>query len=315
MAYDAPGAIDQEQHERCVIITPSYCSDHDLAASLCASIDEFFKFEYEHILVVPKRDLRFFQHLSGPHRRVITKESVLKPYGFHFLPFPRKIAIPGIFSRRFKEQWFHRKAGRISGWSVQQIVKLAANQICNTEIIVFIDSDVEFIRNVHFSNFVENGLTRLHEHSAGATLPSHQHWRKVARDLIGVDANLDSGMNYIGHMIAWRRETLAQLQRRIEAVNHRSWWIKLAQVKNFSEYILYGAFVQSGEGKDAHSLGDLALIHSLWISGDDDVVKFMDGISNNHIALHIQSTLPMSTANRHEKIRKLKNFATKSGRE
>ena len=297
---------------KCVVITPSYSADLERVAALCTSMDRHFKFAFEHVLAVPKRDLKLFRLLSGPCRRVITKESVLRRFGFRFLPIPSQIVIPGLYRRKFKEQWYHPKAGRIGGWSIQQIIKMAANVISDADDLIFIDSDVELIRDVDLSAFVQNDITYLHEHTAGADLPSHRQWRKAACALIGSDAGADFGMNYIGHMIAWRKETLAALQRRIEAVHAQPWWVSLAQVKNFSEYILYGTFVRSGQDAgalDRHALGDLALVHSLWVSDADEDARFMEGMTSRHVALHIQSTLPMSRQQRDEKIARLKQLA------
>jgi len=289
----APGDAEQG----CTIITPSYHADLERVIRLCASIDRHFQFAFEHILVVPQRDMAAFAALAAPHRKIISKQSVLQRYGFHFLPVPRAIAVPGLFRRRFKEQWFHRSAGRISGWAIQQIIKLFATTLCDADVMMFIDSDVEIIRNTAFSAFVAGEAVRLHEHDAGAALPSHRHWRQVACDMIGAPRGADTGRNYIGHMIVWRRDTLIALQQAITAAQSMPWWLALAREKNFSEYILYGTFVRHA-CRDGHHLEDLGLVHSLWVAGEAEAETFRQGLTDRHVAVHVQSTLPISNAAR-----------------
>jgi hypothetical protein len=283
--------------ERCVIITPSYRADFARVERLCASIDRHFRFAFEHILVVPQRDMLLFTSLAGLNRKVVSKQSVLRRHGFRFLPVPGRITVPGLFDRRFKEQWFHPRAGRISGWTIQQIIKLHAGTLCDAPVMMFIDSDVEIVRDTPLSAFLFEDQVRLHEHDAGAHLPSHRHWRNVARRLTGAPDHADSGRNYIGHMIVWRRDALDSLLETITRCQGMPWWLVLAREKNFSEYILYGVHARH-RNLPGHQWEDLGLVHSLWVSGDAEAEAFRLGLTPRHVAVHIQSTLPIDQRQR-----------------
>lgn len=243
--------------------------------------------------------MKLFRPLAGTARDVIAKEAVLGPHGFHKLPVPRQVKLPFFGGRRIKEQWWLRGAGRLSGWLVQQIIKLSAPEMTDDEHIVFIDSDVALVRPLELERLVAGNTIRLHEHTEGALLETHQRWRRVALELIGSDGDQVPAKNYIGHLIGWRRSVIVRLQQRIEAVTGMDWRLALSKRKDISEYIIYGYFVQqAGEAKSGHMMDNLGLVRSLWVSDAEAVARFLDTLSPGEIAVHIQSVLAMSDTER-----------------
>ena len=169
------------------IITPSYQNDFSLATALCRSMDAMVSGDWVHHLIVPRRDLSLFRALEGPRRRVQAKEDIVSAHGYRSLPLPRRIRIPGLIDRRFKEQWWVPGAGRTSGWLVQQIIKLSAPDFTPAETLVFIDSDVQFVRPCAVEDLTGRGLVNLNQHSKGVQLATHS-WmsnpRMTAKELI-----------------------------------------------------------------------------------------------------------------------------------
>lgn len=279
-------------------VTPTYWADRANAERLCRSMDRHVAIPFRHFVIVPRRDLPLFRHLAGPSRTLLTKEEVIGRYGFRFLPVPRRVRIPGLVDRRFKEQWNLPGAGRLSGWVIQQIVKLAAPDFVADERIVYVDSDVELIRPLGDAHLERKGLLRLHEHDGGTGLATHRRWRDNALRLLGQPAEEGTPRNYIGHLIPWRRSNVVALQGKLEAVGGKPWWRLLAELKDFSEYILYGYFVARSADGLGHVREPLGLVHSLWVAGEAETERFRAGLTPDHVGVHIQSVLPMSEAER-----------------
>ena len=292
--------------DRLSVITPTYSADYEMARSLCASMDRFLNIPFHHWLVVPSRDLALFASLKGPNRAVISKESVLGRHGFYRLPVPARVHVPGLIDRRIKEQWWRPGAGRLSGWLVQQIIKLSAPEITEDEHLMFIDSDVALVRLFHWDHLIRDGAVRLHEHHAGTHHDTHHRWRDAALELVGGAAEQGAPTNYIGHLIGWRRSNVLALQQRIEAVTGMDWRRALAKRKDVSEYILYGYFVadadRRGEGAMGHVREDLGLVHSLWVGDAEAEARFAAGLGAQHVAVHIQSAIPMTPESRARRI-------------
>jgi hypothetical protein len=51
--------------------------------------------------------------------------------------------------------------------------------------------------------------------------------------------------DFIGHIIFWDRQTTAAMVAQIEAVTNLHWIEALCRTREFSEYMLYGYFVQN----------------------------------------------------------------------
>jgi hypothetical protein len=284
-------------------VTPSYWADFALAESLCHSMDRHFRFPFVHTLVVSRRDGRLFQKLAGPHRRILYAEDVLRPYGFFRIPIPRRIIVPWLGERRYREQWYLPGVGRMSGWTVQQIIKFCASDFCDADLIVMTDSDIEIVRDVGVDSFIRDGRALLHQHGDVRNNPRSPAWRRFAIDLLGLAPEVDRELSYIGNLIVWRRETLLAMKQHIGTVSGE-WWVALAQGRDVSEYIIYGTFVRECLGGAAHDLGDHALSYSVWSS---DVVD-CDHLANwkgSHIAVHLQSTLPLDRRSRQDIIDKI----------
>lgn len=300
------GMTASPSSDRLSVITPTYSADFEMARSLCASMDRFLNLPYHHWLVVPSRDLALFAPLAGPNREVISKESVLNRHGFHRLPVPARIHVPGLIDRRIKEQWWRAGAGRLSGWLVQQIIKLSAPEITQDEHLMFIDSDVALVRPFGWEHLIRDGAVRLHEHHAGTHHDTHHRWRDAALALVGGAPEQGPPTNYIGHLIGWRRSNVQALQQRIADVTGMDWRLALAKRKDVSEYILYGYFVseaaRTGAGTMGHVREDLGLVHSLWVGDAEAEARFAAGLGAQHIAVHIQSAIPMTPEDRARRI-------------
>lgn len=279
--------------EPVAIITPSYHNDFELAADMCRSLDKFVRFPFQHYLVVPARDLPLFGPLAGPDRHVMSRESLLKPHGFHRLPVPTVIRLPFRKPIRIREQYWKRGIGRISGWLMQQIVKLSAAGFTKADTFIFADSDVALVRPFHFEMLLENGRPRVQRHLRGLEHGMHHRWRAMAHKLIGVREPKGEHFNYIGQMIPWTRETLTRLLARIERVTEKPWRDAIAEARDVSEYILYGEYAsEMPDGGVSPTFADMQLYVSVWWPEDDASGEALASeLLPQTVAVHIQSTL------------------------
>ena len=226
----------------------------------------------------------------------MSPERYLRGHGFFRLPLPVRLKLPFLRAVKFREQYYARGAGRLSGWLVQQIVKMSAPDFSDASLFVFADSDVVLVRPFSLDVLTIDGKLHLQQHPRGEHLHRHAGWRLNAHKLLGIkDAGLDPRHNYIGNVIPWKRDTLLEMTGRIEKETGKNWRIAVAEAKEVSEYILYGEFVTHCLGEaSGHLARDRKLYNSVW-SPDEriDTDAILAAMEPQHVALHIQSTNPV----------------------
>lgn len=222
------------------LITPSYKSDFERCRLLSRSVDRFSLVPLRHYVIVDRRDYQLFQQLAAPNRLILTVESVL-PWWIQKIPL-------------LKNGWLSFKTLPIRNWLIQQIVKLAiANQL-KEEILIFADSDVTFIRSFHVQDLVINDKVRLYREPTPLStwqprLSAQWHkWGKSATSLLDLPtfpkySDTNPIINYVGNFIVWRRNNVLKLHQHIENRTQRSWIEAVIDQWHFSEYMLYGIFV------------------------------------------------------------------------
>jgi hypothetical protein len=142
-------------------------------------------------------------------------------------------------------------------------------------------------------------------------MSSHRQWRANAMQLLGVQNASGPAYNYIGNLIVWPRDTVLGMQARIEEVSGVSWQVALARKKAISEYILYGVYCEQVAPDHAgHSFAEQKLTCSFWTTkADFTVAEMAKSLAPSHVALHIQSTIPMPLEQRRQLIGQLAELA------
>ena len=80
---------------------------------------------------------------------------------------------------------------------------------------------------------------------------NNDRWQVVAAKLLGIAPQQDFDINYIGNLVCWRRANVLAMLQRIEALYGQPWQRRIAGLNSFSEYILYGIFVDRLLGADS----------------------------------------------------------------
>lgn len=263
------------------LFTCSYGPDISRCKRLCASVDVHVHNSIEHILVVPRRDLAKFRSLESPRRRVISTESLL-PGRYFQLPFSDK-------------WWLDSHGFPVRGWIMQQLTKLSAGFATEAKVILHVDSDIHFIRTLK-KDLMSNEKTRLNRRPGLKCDGEHLKWHHVASSLLNLEPKY-SGADYIGPLTTWRRDHLLELLKTVERNSGAKWYHTIGHKLRFSEYILYGQFVDRVlQDDDLYFETDSYHCYCVWSEEDmNDLACGRRKLAEDDIAILIQSNLSLPT--------------------
>lgn len=251
---------------------------------LCASVDRFVDGDIEHLLLIDRRDVEMFKPLCGERRRIAVAEDAL--------PWWLRHRVPGS-----KRWWINFRGMPVRNWIMQQVIKLSMPSYTDADVGIFVDSDVVFIRPFSPDQVVQNDRVRLLRQPGAAELPSHVRWHNTARRLLGISGEGYLGADYIGNLITWRRQLVLDLQQHLARLHRCPWQAAVAGSLHFSEYILYGAYVEHVRGlgePTGHEPYADSLCHCSWehaIDKADDLDNFFGRLDPRHVAILVQSNL------------------------
>jgi Family of unknown function (DUF6492) len=267
---------------RMAVITPSFAPDFELCADLHRSVLDYSPDSVHHHIIVPRSDLKLFGRLAGP-RTHIRCETDLLPRSFVPVPF-------GNFAVNLG-----RPFPPVRGWILQQVVKLAAVAASEDDVVLLVDSDIEFLRPFSVETFVRNGVVRFYRKpdEIDERRPRHMIWHRVARALLGLPPAEPAYTDYISSLLAWDPAIVRRMLARVTATTGRPWTTAIAGQLHFSEWTLYGVFVDDVIGVPAKSFAsDDPLCLAYWDEtplNRDDAVDFLRGVRPTDVAAMISA--------------------------
>lgn len=179
---------------------------------------------------------------------------------------------------------------------MQQLVKLSANHATDADLLMFADSDLQFVRPFGPKQVYRDGELRLHRIPGAKQQGRHLTWHHRACDLLGLERRY-AGADYVGQLITWRRDHLLGLQNHIESVTGRPWYRAVSRSLHISEYILYGTYVDHVVGRDKNSHYDCEtdLCHCCWFAEQAHQLSLgHTRLGPEQIALLLQSNLGLT---------------------
>jgi hypothetical protein len=220
------------------LLTPTYGHDLELCTLLCESVDRHVTSYAKHYLLVPDCDLPLFAHLASERRIVLPASAFLPDW---LRPLPR------IIQRKRRQFWWSLRAKPVSGWHVQQLLKIAATIALPYQRYCILDSDVVFFRDFDLSRYeYPHPIPLLNMvNEVTADQPRHSRWVETSHQLLGLPTPPLPASDFIGHIIFWDKQTTRALTSRVEAISKLDWIEALCRTREFSEYMLYGFFVQN----------------------------------------------------------------------
>ena len=243
---------------RVALLTPTYAADLELCTLLCESVDRHVSSFSKHYLLVPDCDLALFSGFESEHRKVLPASQFLPKW---LRPLPR------IVQRKRRQYWWSLRTKPVSGWHVQQYLKIAATISLPCQRYCILDSDVVFFRDFDLSRFeYPNSIPLLNvQNEITSEQLRHARWVETTHELLGLPAPPLPASDFIGHIIFWDQQTTRAMTSKIEAVTHLDWVEALCRTREFSEYLLYGYFAQNdARFSGRHSLSPRSQCVSYW---------------------------------------------------
>lgn len=244
-----PGALNVTARETdamnpVALLTPTYGRDLELCTLLCESVDRHVKSFSKHYLLVPDCDLALFSHFESERRTVLPASQFLPAW---LRPLPR------VIQRKRRQFWWSFRAKPVSGWHVQQLIKIAAAMSLPHQRYCVLDSDVVFFRDFDLSGFQYPNaipLLKMRDEVTSQQI-EHARWVETSHQLLGLPMPQLPASDFIGHIILWDQQTTQAMVSKIETATKLDWIEALCRVREFSEYMLYGYFVENDAGYSA----------------------------------------------------------------
>src|ERR1700744_3655243 len=158
------------------LLTPTYGPDLELCTLLCESVDRHARSFSKHYLLVPDGDLPLFAHFASERRAGLPASESLPKW---LRP------LPAIFQRKRRQYWWSFRTKPVSGWHVQQFLKIAATISLPHQRFCILDSDVVFFRNFDLAQFEYPHRLPLFTlpNEITAQQVNHAHWVDTSHQL------------------------------------------------------------------------------------------------------------------------------------
>jgi hypothetical protein len=269
--------------KRMSVITPSFAPDFELCADLHRSVLECAPESVHHHIIVPHSDLTLFRRLAGTRTHIHCEADFL-PSSFVPVPLTK-------FTVNLRQP-----IPPVRGWILQQLVKLAAVAASEDDVVLLVDSDIEFIRPFGVETFVRNGIVRFYRKpdEIDQRLPKHIIWHQTARAMLGLPKPAAPPYtDYISSLLAWDPAIVRQLLAKVANTIGRPWTTAIAGQLHFSEWTLYGIFVDEAIGAPVNSfVSDDPLCLSYWNDGPlnrQGAFDFLRGVQPTDVAAMISA--------------------------
>jgi len=248
--------------ETFALVTPSFRLDLERCRLLVETVDAHVAPHVGHYVIVDRRDLPRFRPLRSARVHLLAVEDVL-PWWI--------MRVPGI-----ERRWLSLRTPPIDNWIVQQLVKLSVAHVVPADVLVYVDSDVFFVSPFDPRDAVRDGaVPLLCQLRAPAVNAENAAWHRSAARLLRLPLQESSDTNFVGNLVAWRRENVLRLHQHVRAVGGRGLVQAVAGQRAFSEYVLYGTFVRRVLGAQAGQ----------YESADDDTLCYWSTATLNEDGL------------------------------
>lgn len=270
------------------LITPSHRGDLERCRLLFESIDRNVTSFERHYVIVNDEDVDLFKPFAT-ERRLVRPVSDFLPRWLHRLP-------PVPWRRR--NYWGSLRAKPVSGWHIQQLVKIHATATLPEDRFCLVDSDSVFFRPFDVSRIAAPHPLPVHFYRKGAGhhRPNHKSWLISAHQLLGLEPPVFPADDFIDTIVVWDKQMVHAMIARIEHLSGREWAETLCRIRKFSEYMIYGTFVSREAAlRPRVNLTTDSFCRSYWDAEQlsrDDVLAMMENAAPQEVAICIQSFGP-----------------------
>ncbi len=280
--------MDQQSGKSTAIITASFGPDFERCRLLCETIDNHVTGYTCHYILVETADVPLFKALETPRRKVIDEKDLLPRW---LKPFPD----PFYLGKR--RIWLSLRTLPLRGWHAQQLRRMAVAQMLDEDAFFYIDSDVAFLRPFDCATLWHGNDLRLfrRDDELKGKVPGDQHlWATNAGHLLGIAENRITPHGYVGTLIAWRRDRMLGMCRRMEEVSGRHWVEAIGKSRRFSECTIYGQYAEVLEGLKGHYIDTHDFCEVFWFAPVPTPQEFaarVKALKPEQVAIGVQSFL------------------------
>jgi hypothetical protein len=246
------------------IITASFAPDLERCRLLCETIDTHVTGFSKHYILVEHADVSLFKHLESANRVVVDENDL----------FPNWIrAFPDPFYLGRRRVWLSLRTLPLRGWHAQQLRRIAIAGNVNEDALFYCDSDVAFLKPFDCA-----ALWQL--------------WADNAAILLGINDAPVLPHGYVGTLIAWRRDRVLGMCRRIEEVSAMHWMQAIGRSRRFSECTIYGHFADDMQKLAGHFIDTRDLCKVYWFAPaptEAEFRKFIADMEPHQTAIGMQS--------------------------
>lgn len=287
------GAPEQGRPETVGLVTLSHRGDLERCALLFDSIDRHVPRRGQHYVIVDDEDVPLFAPYARADRQILPLSRFV----------PRWLRPIPALRWRGRRYWWSTHGKPISGWHIQQIVKIEAVRSLPEERFCLIDSDIYFFKDFDAAEIADPNPTPFHVHPGGVTeaRPRHKLWVATAARLLATPQPSLPADDYIDQIIVWDQATIRAMIARLESVSGRNWVAAMCRDRDFSEYMIYGAFVVTSPAALArHALTGESFTRTHWDADElsvADILAMLRAATPRERAFCIQSfgSTPLAT--------------------
>ncbi|MEM1376790.1 MAG: DUF6492 family protein [Pseudomonadota bacterium] len=275
--------------KRNAIITASYAPDFERCSILCETIDAHASELECHYILVDGPDKALFEKLAGPKRQILTDTELL--------PWWLRRA-PAALSPKGRRVWLSPMTLPLHGWHIQQIMRIAVAHKLDVDGLLYCDSDTAFLRDYNLNSMWNGEDMRLWRQLDGALVAQNDHiqWTQHAHQALGISSEDRLVNNYVCSFVTWKRQTVVDMCRHMEAQHRRSWVATVGSSRKFSECMLYGAFVDAVLQGAGHWGTSDQLCPMQWFNPAptlEQLTAMVENLAPHEVGMGVQSFIPL----------------------
>jgi hypothetical protein len=228
--------MNMRQSRKITLITPAHAGDLDRFRFQRESIERLDICEtIKHLALVDHEDMPAFKDVGFDRNLELVSTRDLLPRKLE----ARRRAAP----RRRRDIRRYLQPRPLHGWMVQQLLKLAATQIVDTEGVVSMDCDTFFVRPIEHSDyFADDGRMLLFEEDVKPPA-EFIDWVISVMKFLGVRLNKAPVNVYTFSAVPLHCGVLEDMKRHIEQ-RHKRPWLDAIVAGNVFEYSLHGVYAR-----------------------------------------------------------------------
>ena len=175
-----------------------------------------------------------------------------------------------LFNMRFiggRSLWWSHDTGLSLGWHLQQMIKIGIAAHVSEDGLAYCDSDTFFLRPFDVGSLTRQGQFRLFHDAGRASLDAiaNPSYTKASLEMLNVANAAGTYHSYIDNFVTWHRPTVLAMCDYLARNFNGKWHRALRHRIQFSEYILYGLFVDEVQQTNPHHYVDnLSLCRTQW---------------------------------------------------